>query len=91
MAHFRDLATKQLIIARYNRRVSPQSFKKNDLVLRKADIGNKNARDGKLTANWEGPYRIRGELRKGGYTLESLKGEAIKRTWNANKLKAYYS
>ncbi|KAK4276422.1 hypothetical protein QN277_019368 [Acacia crassicarpa] len=90
-AHFKDLAAKQLIIARYNKKVGPRSFKKNDLVLRRADIGNKNARDGKLAANWEGPYRIKEQLEKGAYTLESLDGKAIKRTWNADKFKAYYS
>ena len=42
-AHLRDLAAKQLLAARYNRKVNPWSFKKNDLVLRRADIGNKNA------------------------------------------------
>ncbi|KAK4284153.1 hypothetical protein QN277_001022 [Acacia crassicarpa] len=79
-AHLRDLATKQLIMARYNRKVGLHSFKGNDLVLRRADIGNKNARDGKLAANWEGPFRIKEQLGKGAYTLESLDGKAIKRT-----------
>ena len=90
-AHLRDLAAKQLLAARYNRKVNPWSFKKNDLVLRRVDIGNKNAREGKLAANWEGPYHIKEELGKGGYILESLSGKAIKRTWNADKLKTYYS
>ncbi|KAK4285042.1 hypothetical protein QN277_001788 [Acacia crassicarpa] len=90
-AHLRDVATKRLIIARYNRKVNPHSFKENDLVLRRADIGNKNARDGKLAANWEGPYRIKERLGKNAYVLETLKEELLKRTWNADKLKAYYS
>lgn len=50
-AHCRDMAAKKLILAKYNRKVSPQSFDKGSLVLRRADIGNKNARDGKLAAN----------------------------------------
>ncbi|KAI9100725.1 hypothetical protein K1719_024087 [Acacia pycnantha] len=50
-AHCRDMATKQLIIARYNQKVRPRSFDKGDLVLRRADVGNKNTRDGKLAAN----------------------------------------
>ncbi|KAK4276012.1 hypothetical protein QN277_019014 [Acacia crassicarpa] len=78
-------------MARHNRKVGLRSFKKSDLVLRRADIGNKNARDGKLAANWEGPYRINEQLGKGAYTLESLDEKEIKRTWNADKLKAYYS
>lgn len=29
-----------------------------DLVLHRADVREKNARDGKLTTNWDGPYRV---------------------------------
>ncbi|KAI9083344.1 hypothetical protein K1719_034710 [Acacia pycnantha] len=46
--HYHDMATKQLIAARFNKKVKPRSFEKGDLVLRRADIGNKNANDGKL-------------------------------------------
>ncbi|MCI54012.1 hypothetical protein A2U01_0075259, partial [Trifolium medium] len=62
-----------------------------DLVLRRADIGLRNARDVKLAQNWEGPYRIATALGKGGYKLETLQGEQIDRTLNADKLKKYYS
>ncbi|KAK4258273.1 hypothetical protein QN277_007738 [Acacia crassicarpa] len=90
-AHCRDLATKQLLAARYNGKIRPRSFQKGDLVLRRADIGNKNAVEGKLAAKWEGPYRVKKALEKGGYILETLKTKEIKRTWNVDKLKAYYS
>ncbi|KAK4269980.1 hypothetical protein QN277_023071 [Acacia crassicarpa] len=90
-AHLRDVATKQLIMARYNKKVKPRSFEKDDLVLRRADIGNKNAREGKLAANWEGPYRIKEKLGSSAYVLETLNGKALKKTWNADKLRAYYS
>ncbi|KAK4253884.1 hypothetical protein QN277_010509 [Acacia crassicarpa] len=85
------MATKQLIAARYNKKVKHWSFEKGDLVLRRPDIGNKNARDGKLAANWESPYRVREKLGKGAYMLETLEKKLIKRTWNADKLKVYYS
>ncbi|KAI9115306.1 hypothetical protein K1719_013625 [Acacia pycnantha] len=71
--------------------VRPRLFEKGSLVLRRADIGNKNATEGKLAPNWEGPYRVTENLGKGAYKLETLQKKAVKRTWNADKLKAYYS
>jgi len=59
--------------------------------VRRASIGNKNARDGKLAANWEGPYRIQRSTRTGAYALETLQGSVIQRTFNAADLKRYYS
>ncbi|KAI9073225.1 hypothetical protein K1719_044834 [Acacia pycnantha] len=90
-AHCRDIATKQLIVARYNKKVRPRSFQLGDLVLKRADIRNKNAKDSKLAANWDGPYRLRETLEKGAYVLETLDESPIKRTWNADKLRTYYS
>jgi hypothetical protein len=91
LAHCRDLTAKQLITAKYNRKVNPRSFNRGNLVLRRADIGNKNAKDGKLAANWEGPYRVKEKLEKGAYILETLSRKPVKRTWNADKLRIYYS
>ncbi|KAI9085246.1 hypothetical protein K1719_032769 [Acacia pycnantha] len=51
MAHCQDMAAKQLIADKYNKKVKPRSFEKGDLVLRRADVGNKNAKDRKLAAN----------------------------------------
>jgi len=53
-----EAAIKQATTTRYNRRVRPRDFDPGDLVLCQADVGNKNSREGKLTANWEGPYRV---------------------------------
>ncbi|XP_061360758.1 uncharacterized protein LOC133304723 [Gastrolobium bilobum] len=53
-----EMASKQRAATRYNRTVVKRTFQVGDLVLRRADVGNKNARDGKLAANWEGPYRV---------------------------------
>ncbi|KAI9092531.1 hypothetical protein K1719_027659 [Acacia pycnantha] len=89
--HCRDLVAKQFISTRYNKKVRPQSFEKGGLVLRRADIGNKNARECKLASNWEGPYRIMENLGKGAYKLKTLKKKVVKQTWNADKLKACYS
>ncbi|KAI9085514.1 hypothetical protein K1719_032357 [Acacia pycnantha] len=90
-AHCRDMAAKQLIAAKYNRKVRPQTFDRGDLVLRRADMGKKNAKDGKLATNWDGPYRVKENLDKGVYVLETLARKPIKRTWNADKLRVYYN
>jgi len=51
----------------------------------------KNAKEKKLAANWEGPYRIQRTTRSGAYALETLQGREIKRTFNAADLKRYFS
>ncbi|XP_061360638.1 uncharacterized protein LOC133304610 [Gastrolobium bilobum] len=91
VAHVKEIALKQRIAARYNSKVVRRSFNVGDLVLRRADIGNKNTWQGKLAANWEGPYRIYSKTDKGEYVIETLSGLTIPRTWNADKLKTFYS
>ncbi|KAK3026872.1 hypothetical protein RJ639_041999 [Escallonia herrerae] len=61
-----------------------------DLVLRKLEVSDPKAAVGKLSPNWEGPYKISKVLRPGAYSLETLSGEAIPRTWNADNLRQYY-
>ncbi|XP_061351287.1 uncharacterized protein LOC133296340 [Gastrolobium bilobum] len=86
-----DRQSKERSASRYNRRVILRKFQTSDLVLRQADVGNKNAQDGKLAPNWEGPNRIAKVLGGGSYALETLGGKAIPRAWNADKLTKYYS
>jgi hypothetical protein len=59
--------------------------------MRRASIGNRNAKDGKLKANWEGPYRVKHATEKGAYHLETLKGRELPRTLNVADLRRYYS
>ena len=56
---------------KYTRKARPRSFNQ----------GNKNARDGKLAANWEGPYRVKEKLDDGAYILETLAKKPVKRTF----------
>ena len=90
-AKLADLARKQHIAQRYNSKVQVKEFQEGDLVLRRASIGNKNARNGKLAANWEGPYRVKRAAEKGAYSLEHLSGVQIPRTFNAVDLKRWFS
>lgn len=46
---------------------------------------------GKLTPNWEAPYKIREILNNGAYKLENLDGVEMPRAWNVSSLKFYYT
>jgi hypothetical protein len=59
IARIKALSRKQQIAQRYNLRVVKRNFQTGDLVMKRATIGNRNARDGKLKANWEGSYRVK--------------------------------
>ncbi|XP_072076505.1 uncharacterized protein [Arachis hypogaea] len=91
IAHIRELALKQRISLRYNHDVIRREFMPDDLVLRRNDIGTPYPGEGKLTPNWEGPYRIKAAIGKGAYKLERLNGDKIPRTWNAANLRRYYT
>ena len=68
------MATYRQKIARYsNTKVKPKVFQPGDLVLRKVEI-SKPLDQGKLSPNWEGPYRILETNRSGTYRLETLEG-----------------
>jgi len=54
-AQIRNLAAKQRAARKYNTNLHPRSFAKGDLVWRMASSARK--KDGKFSANWDGPYR----------------------------------
>ncbi|XP_072060205.1 uncharacterized protein [Arachis hypogaea] len=91
MAHLTEAAIKQRIALRYNGKVLKRSLGEGNLVLRRNDIGPPIPGEGKLAANWEGPYKVREVLVKGGYKLEKLDGNEVPRTWNMANLRRFYS
>ncbi|MCI58566.1 hypothetical protein A2U01_0079821, partial [Trifolium medium] len=48
-----EVVIKQRMTTKYNKKVSPRRFNIGDLVLRRVDIGLKNAAQGKLAPNWK--------------------------------------
>ncbi|XP_016168649.1 uncharacterized protein LOC107611209 [Arachis ipaensis] len=90
-AHLSEVALKQRMALRYNTKVLRREFEENDLVLQHNDIGLPTPGEGKLAANWEGPYRVKEVLGKGAYKLERLDDKEIPRTWNAGNLRRFYS
>ncbi|PNX98275.1 gag-pol polyprotein [Trifolium pratense] len=87
-ASLHEASLKQKVAARHNLKVIAREFDVDSLVLRR---NAKDSNHGKLAANWEGPYRIRAKTENGAYHLETLDGKQLPRTWNAKKLKQYYS
>jgi len=55
-AALREIVLKQKIAARHSKRVIKREFEVGDLVLRR---NQNDSEEGKLAANWEGPYRVR--------------------------------
>ncbi|RDY08230.1 Tf2-9, partial [Mucuna pruriens] len=82
-AHIREFAIKARVAKLYNQKVIPRNFKPQDLVLRRTVH---KAESNKLMPKWEGPFRVRKEVGRGAYKLETLKGKEIPRTWNAASL-----
>ncbi|KAK3043551.1 hypothetical protein RJ639_002130 [Escallonia herrerae] len=89
-AHVRSVIIKQRVARYYSQKVRSKQFNEGDLVLRKLEVSNPKAATGKLSPNWEGPYRVIKVLKTGAYALRTLSGESIPRTWNAENLRRYY-
>jgi len=88
-AQIRNLAAKQRAARKYNANLCPRSFVSGNLVWRMAN--NARKKDGKLSANWDGPCRIHEDVGEGAYRLEHLSREEIPNTWNVSHLKFYFS
>ncbi|XP_052734193.1 uncharacterized protein LOC108339372 [Vigna angularis] len=91
VAAIRAAAQKRMLSRRYNTKVKPRTFKNGDLVWRKRGEARKNRAHGKLSANWEGPFRIIEDMSNGAYRLQLLDGQPVPNTWNATHLKYYFS
>ena len=89
-AQLRNERHKALIAKAANKKLRAKSFPEGSLVLRLADGPRRIPAEGKLTATWEGPFRVTTNLGNGAYRLESIDGKAIPRTWNGTHLKAYH-
>ncbi|KAL9242036.1 hypothetical protein vseg_016081 [Gypsophila vaccaria] len=74
----------------YGRRVNKRELQENDLLLRKSKATGKGNVHGKLSATWEGPYKVIKVLRRGTYRLSDLDGNELPAHWNADTLKKYF-
>ncbi|XP_075099263.1 uncharacterized protein LOC142176091 [Nicotiana tabacum] len=76
-ALIRMAAQKQVIERYYNRKAHLRYFKIGDYVLKKVFQSTRADNAGKLSPDWEGPYKIRGIAGKGAYELETLDGKIL--------------
>ena len=85
------MADYQMQLAKtYNQRVQHIQFSVGNLILRKVVQNTKDPTNGKLSPNWEGPYKIIKLAGKGAYYLEDPKCKQAPTPWNFNNLRKYY-
>ncbi|XP_070005973.1 uncharacterized protein [Nicotiana sylvestris] len=81
---------KQIIERYYNQKAHLRYFKIEDFVLKKVFQSTRASNAGKLSPNWEGPYKIQGLAGKGAYELETMDDKVLPSNWNDVHLKKYY-
>ncbi|RDX63380.1 hypothetical protein CR513_58193, partial [Mucuna pruriens] len=84
-------ASKHRATRRYNTKVRLRDFRENNLVRKMEGETRKRRVEGKLAANWEGPFRDREALSNNAYRLENLNEINVPQTWNTSHLKFYFS
>jgi hypothetical protein len=82
----------KLRVARvYNKKVKEKSFHVRDLIWKMIlPIGSRSNKFGKLSPNWEGPYRIEEVIPRNSYMVQSIQGTLLPRALNGKYLKKYY-
>ncbi|XP_071687933.1 uncharacterized protein [Rutidosis leptorrhynchoides] len=78
-ALIREASYKKTIEKYYNKKVKRTTFKVGDYVLR-LNSTSKVEYEGKLGANWEGPYVVSEAFSNGSYKLEDTSRKAIPHT-----------
>ncbi|CAN1313102.1 Transposon Tf2-8 polyprotein [Linum perenne] len=86
-AAIRLVVEKEQLARRYNAHLRPHQLKEGDWVVRK--VFRPVPQQGKLNANWEGPYKVREVIGPSTFKLERPNGEPIHKTWNAMHLRKY--
>ena len=76
----RIIAYQRRIVSYYNSQVRNRPMEEGDLVLRKSSVTSALQGDGKLQANWEGPYRIMKLIGPNTCILQTLSGETLGKT-----------
>ena len=88
-AEHRTTKYKNLMARQYDAMVKLRRFNIGDLVLKKVSLATKNPAHGKLSPNWEGPYRIINCKRQESYYLEALDGRKLEHPCNVEHLRRY--
>ena len=89
-AGLRLAAYQQRITRFFDKNVKMKSFQLGDMVLRRVFPNTKDPREGMLSPNWEGPYRVVRINRPGTCWLKKLDGRLVPRPWHVEHLRKYY-
>ena len=68
---------KALIAQAVNHKVKENNFLEGSLILRHVEGLCRTLEEGKLEANWEGPFRIRQGMSNGAYKLKTVDERVI--------------
>ena len=79
-------ACKRIATRKHESKLNKKGFRVGDLVWRMRGEAQKDHARGKITPNWEGPFRITAKMQNRAYRLEELVGKVIPRTWKATHL-----
>ena len=90
LAQLRNERHKALIAKAANKKLKAKNFLEGSLVLWRVEGPQKIPEEGKLTATWEGSFRVTMNLGNGAYRLDSIDEKAVPCTWNGTHLKAYH-
>jgi hypothetical protein len=87
-----EIERDKLRVARAcNKRDKEKLFQVGNLVWKTIlPIGSKSNKFGKLSPNWEGPYRIEEVISKNSFMVQSVQGASLPRALNGKYLKMYY-
>ena len=89
-AHLALARYQQTMRKHYNKSVTTRKFLPGDLVLRKVFDNTRIPGEGKLGANWEGPYVVSHPTTGGSYYLKTIEGLDMEKPWNGMFLKHYF-
>ncbi|RWW16202.1 hypothetical protein GW17_00019919 [Ensete ventricosum] len=89
-AHLKTLHYQRAVARLYNRRVRPRPIGEGDLVLKKAEVSDPGRTCRKLVPRWEWSYRVTQVVWDEIYTLSTLEGKTLPRTWHVSNLKKFY-
>ena len=89
-ASIRMVAQQRKAAQYFNLKVRLHSIQTRDWVLRNLNAARKQEGQGKLSPNWDGPFRVIRSPRAGAYYLTNSKGNQLPYSWNMQHLKKYF-
>ncbi|RRT74703.1 hypothetical protein B296_00014185 [Ensete ventricosum] len=60
------------------------------MVIESCGLDDPTRTQGKLAPNWERLYRVIDTIREGTYTLATLEGKLLVKTWHLSNLGRFY-